>query len=71
MDYGYTGLIDMCMTLTHIFHYVRPGRDDFKLYDKSKPLPPSAEKVYTIASYDTGKKVDDIVFYRVLLFVNE
>lgn len=52
-EYGYGSLIDMCIALKHIFHYVRPGTDDFKLYDRSKPLPVTAEKTYTIASYDS------------------
>ncbi|XP_066246309.1 tudor domain-containing protein 5 [Euwallacea similis] len=52
MNYGYTSLIEMCLSLSHIFHYVRPGSDDFKLYDKSKPLPQNVEKIFTIASYN-------------------
>lgn len=53
-EYGYGSLIDMCIALKHIFHYVRPGNDDFMLYDRSKPLPVTATKSYTISSYDPG-----------------
>lgn len=53
-EYGYGSLIDMCIVLKHIFHYVRPGNDDFMLYDRSKPLPVTATKSYTISSYDPG-----------------
>ncbi|KAJ8983202.1 hypothetical protein NQ317_016423, partial [Molorchus minor] len=50
-DLGYNNLIDLCVCLSSIFHYVRPSMDDFKLYDKSKPLPDCAEKRFTMASY--------------------
>lgn len=29
----------MCTYLDKIFHYIRPSKGDFKLYDKTKPIP--------------------------------
>uniref|UniRef100_A0AAR5PK98 Tudor domain-containing protein 5 n=1 Tax=Dendroctonus ponderosae TaxID=77166 RepID=A0AAR5PK98_DENPD len=55
-DYGYVNLVDMCIALKHIFHYIRPGLDDFKLFDKSKPFPESAEKYWTISSSGQAAK---------------
>ncbi|KAG5877268.1 hypothetical protein JTB14_009764 [Gonioctena quinquepunctata] len=55
LELGFRSLIDLCTCLKSIFHYVRPSTEDFKLYDRSKPLPKSAEKTYTIASYGDGK----------------
>lgn len=60
-DYGYVNLVDMCIALKHIFHYIRPGHDDFKLFDKSKPFPQSAEKHWTISSSGQAAKVNSIL----------
>ncbi|XP_050294113.1 uncharacterized protein LOC126734499 [Anthonomus grandis grandis] len=57
LEYGYTSLIEMCVACGHIFHYVRPELGgDFKLYDRTKPLPANAEKKFTMASYGAGTK---------------
>nr|XP_023026820.1 uncharacterized protein LOC111514811 isoform X2 [Leptinotarsa decemlineata] len=57
-EFGFRSLIHLCTSLNSIFHYVRPSTDDFKLYDRRKPLPDSAEKVFTIASYSNDAKSD-------------
>lgn len=67
VEYGYGSLIDMCIALKHIFHYVRPGNDDFKLYDRSKPLPSTAEKSFTIASYDSQLNKVSFCFKNVIV----
>ncbi|CAH1998114.1 unnamed protein product [Acanthoscelides obtectus] len=55
-DFGYASLIQLCISLPSVFHYCRPADCDFKLYDRNKPLPPSAETKFTIASYTVGSK---------------
>lgn len=50
-ELGFRNLIDLCSSLSSIFHYCRPSTEDFKLYDRSRPLPECAEKVFTVASY--------------------
>ncbi|XP_060526440.1 tudor domain-containing protein 7 isoform X2 [Cylas formicarius] len=55
-DYGFTSLIEMCIALNDIFHYVRPGQDDFKLYDRNNPLPDNIERNFTMASYQLDPK---------------
>lgn len=52
-EFGYRSLIELCTSLTSVFHYARPSKADFRLYDRSKPLPQSAEKTFTLASYGT------------------
>ncbi|CAH0553910.1 unnamed protein product [Brassicogethes aeneus] len=42
--YGYRRLIDLCMDLSGIFHCHQPGMCDYRLYDKTKPLPLEARK---------------------------
>lgn len=37
--YRFRTLNEMCLYLAGIFHYVRPDKGDFKLYDKRKPIP--------------------------------
>ncbi|KAJ8955011.1 hypothetical protein NQ318_000443 [Aromia moschata] len=56
-ELGFNSLIDLCVCLASVFHYVRPTTEDFKLYDKSRPLPECAEKKFTVASYGTNKNV--------------
>ncbi|KAJ8920361.1 hypothetical protein NQ315_005225 [Exocentrus adspersus] len=63
LDYqelGFKTLIDLCVTLSSIFHYVRPSTDDYKLYDRSTPLPECAEKVYTFASYNHNQNQKEV-----------
>ncbi|CAH1998087.1 unnamed protein product [Acanthoscelides obtectus] len=55
-DFGYTSLSQLCISLPSVFHYCRPSDSDFKLYDSSKPLPPSAETKFTVASYTVESK---------------
>ncbi|VEN62304.1 unnamed protein product [Callosobruchus maculatus] len=55
-ELGYVSLSQLCISLPSIFHYSRPAHGDFKLYDKSKPLPASADKTFTVASYTIGKR---------------
>ncbi|XP_050508484.1 uncharacterized protein LOC126885747 [Diabrotica virgifera virgifera] len=50
-ELGFRNLIELCMDLKSVFHWARPGQGDFRLYDKSKPLPDNAEKNFTVASY--------------------
>ncbi|CAG9835960.1 unnamed protein product [Diabrotica balteata] len=50
-ELGFRNLIELCVYLKSVFHWVRPGQGDFKLYDRSKPLPNNAEKNFTVASY--------------------
>lgn len=52
-DLGFRNLIDLCMYLKSTFHYVRPSNEDFKLFDRSKPIPASAEKYFTAASFSS------------------
>nr|CAI5868624.1 unnamed protein product [Callosobruchus analis] len=54
---GFVSLSQLCISLPSIFHYSRPAHGDFKLYDKSKPLPASAETKFTVASYTVGKRL--------------
>ncbi|XP_030756731.1 uncharacterized protein LOC115882678 [Sitophilus oryzae] len=61
MDYGYSSLIDMCIALKNIFHYVRPGKDDFKLFDRSKPPPVVTQRNCTISSLNTADKCSQSV----------
>lgn len=49
LEYGYKSLINMCMSLEHIFHCIRPDKGDFKLYDKDRPLPEDYNKNYKIS----------------------
>ncbi|CAH2014659.1 unnamed protein product [Acanthoscelides obtectus] len=49
-------LSQLCISLPSVFHYCRPSDSDFKLYDSSKPLPPSAEAKFTVASYTVESK---------------
>lgn len=37
--YKFRTLNEMCLYLASIFHYIRPNKGDFKLYDKRKPIP--------------------------------
>ncbi|CAH2015142.1 unnamed protein product [Acanthoscelides obtectus] len=55
-DFGYASLSQLCISLPSIFHYCRPSDSDFRLYDRNKPLPPSAETKFTVASYTVGSK---------------
>lgn len=57
-DYGFRSLIELCTSLTSLFHYARPSREDFRLYDRSKPLPEHAEKKFTVASYSADEDSD-------------
>ncbi|XP_056641482.1 tudor domain-containing protein 5 [Diorhabda sublineata] len=74
-DSGFRSLIELCTCLKSIFHYVRPSADDFKLYDKNKPLPDTAETVFTIASYSNKSSLNNapalpsIDWTDVLLFI--
>lgn len=58
-EYGFRSLIELCTSLRGIFHYARPCTDDFRLYDRNKPLPRSAEKKFTVASYSAGETFDN------------
>ncbi|CAH2016745.1 unnamed protein product [Acanthoscelides obtectus] len=55
-DFGYASLSQLCISLPSIFLYCRPSDSDFRLYDRNKPLPPSAETKFTVASYTVGSK---------------
>ncbi|XP_018575854.1 uncharacterized protein LOC108914515, partial [Anoplophora glabripennis] len=55
-EFGFKSLIHLCVCLSSIFHYVRPSTEDYKLYDRSRPLPDCAEKTYTMASYSSNSK---------------
>lgn len=37
--YGYRTLNQMCLSLSRIFHHIRPDKGDFKLFDRRKPIP--------------------------------
>lgn len=37
--YKFRTLNEMCLYLSSIFHYIRPNKGDFKLYDKRVPIP--------------------------------
>lgn len=37
--YKFRTLNEMCLYLASIFHYIRPNKGDFKLYDKTAPIP--------------------------------
>lgn len=58
-EYGFRSLIELCTSLTSVFHYARPSTEDFRLYDGSKPLPQNAAKKFTIASYSTEEDSDN------------
>lgn len=58
-EFGFRSLIELCSSLNSIFHYVRPSQDDFRLYDRSKPLPENAEMKFTIASYSADEDSDN------------
>lgn len=52
----------MCLYLATIFHYVRPDRGDFKLYDKRKPIPEDLSLSLSGAIFDdldTSSKSED------------
>ncbi|KAL1509361.1 hypothetical protein ABEB36_004115 [Hypothenemus hampei] len=55
LEYGYTNLIHMCMDLKSIFVCIQPGQDDYKLFDRNKPLPPSIQKFCTKSGTNAGK----------------
>ncbi|EEZ98350.2 tudor domain-containing protein 5 isoform X2 [Tribolium castaneum] len=60
--YGYKSLIQMCADLPHIFHFIRPGMDDFLLFDISRPLP-------TLTKSETVKnelEVEDVATTHIL-----
>ncbi|KAJ8937469.1 hypothetical protein NQ314_011858 [Rhamnusium bicolor] len=62
-ELGFRSLIDLCVCLSSVFHYVRPSTEDFKLYDRSRPLPDCVETKYTVASYNVNiYKNSDIDF---------
>lgn len=42
-DYGFQSMSQMCEALTDIFHVVRHGKSDWKLYDKNQPVPPQSD----------------------------
>ncbi|CAG9856743.1 unnamed protein product [Phyllotreta striolata] len=75
-EYGFGKLMDLCTYLSSIFHCVQASSDDYKLYDKSKPLPADAKNNLT-ASNSTSKKIfkDDlnalpkVDFADILLFL--
>lgn len=37
--YKFRTLNEMCLYLASIFHYIRPNKGDFKLYNKQHPIP--------------------------------
>lgn len=53
-ELGFKSLIHLCVCLSSIFHYARPSTEDYRLYDRSRPLPDCAEKTYTMASYGSN-----------------
>lgn len=58
-EYGFRSLIELCTSLTSVFHFARPSTEDFRLYDGNKPLPENAAKKFTIASYSAEEDSDN------------